>query len=407
MRIVKWILGIAFVAGLIAAFVIASLPKPAIVEVTVVEQGHLASTVDGDGRTRVKDRYTILAPLYGNLARIELDPGDEVAVGQTIARVSPLRAPLLNAQSRTELDARVKASKASRQQALAALARANEALEFAERDYARAEQLARSGGLTSAALDAAELERRQATTQVESAKFGVQVATHEVAMARAALGHAGDDASSNDETSFDIASPVNGRVLRIIRHNEGVVNPGEQLVEVGDPNALEIVVDVLTQDAVLIEHGAKTRIERWGGAHPLLGKVQRVEPSAFTKISALGVEEQRVNVVVAFDDMHAVPRNLGDGFHVDVAIHTWESDHATYVPVGAIHRKGDAWAAFLVDGNLVAERTIEIGHRGGVNVEVVSGLEPGAIVVMHPSDLIRDGVEVEIAHADAENADAS
>lgn len=400
MRVFKWILGIALLLALVAAFVVASLPKPPVVEVTTVQQGFLAATVDGDGRTRVKDRHTITAPLYGNLARIELEAGDPVRIGRTIARVSPLRAPLLDTRSRSELEARVKATSAARRQAIAAAERAKEALEFAEREYARTEQLARGGSLAPRAIDAADMERRHAIRQSESAQFGVQVATHELEMAKAALGRADTrEDALDDASSFDITAPIDGMVLRIIRNDEGVVNPGEALLELGDPKALEVVVDVLTPDAMAIEPGAKVEIVRWGGAHPLLGKVQRVEPSAFTKISALGVEEQRVNVIIDFDDIAALPPGLGDGFHVDVAIDTWQSDRATYVPLGAVHRKAQQWAVFVLRDSRVEEREVELGHRAGIHVEVLQGLEPGDVVVLHPSDQIRDGIEVEVKAA--------
>lgn len=397
MRVFKWILGIALLLALVAAFVVASLPKPPVVEVTTVQRGFLAATVEGDGRTRVEDRHTITAPLYGNLGRIELEAGDPVRVGQTIARVSPLSAPLLDMRSRSELEARVKAASASRRQAIAAAERAKEALDFAEREHARAEQLARGGSLAPSVIDASDMDRRHAMKQAESAQFGVQVATHELEMAKAALGQANTPKDASGEaSSFDITAPIDGMVLRIVRNDEGVVNPGEPLLELGDPKALEVVVDVLTPDAMAIEQGAKVTIERWGGTQPLLAKVQRVEPSAFTKISALGVEEQRVNVVIHFDDISSLPPGLGDGFHVDVAINTWQSDQAIFVPLGAVHRKARQWAVFVLQGSHVEERLVELDHRAGIHVEITQGLQPGEVVVMHPSDQIRDGVEVEV-----------
>lgn len=390
-RIVKRILLILFVLAIVGSIVYASLPKPIEVEIAIVTRGPLQVTVNGDGRTRVQDRYVISAPLYGNLARIELEPGDDVHDGTILARISPLEPPLLDARSRAELAARVNAAEASRRQAEASAERAAETAAWSERELARMRNLAAQGALAPQALDNATVEAQHSTKQLDSARFGVRVARHELEMARAALGLRQQPAG---EQTFELTAPVGGRVLRILRESEGVVNPGEALLEIGDSRALEIVVDVLTVDAVGIEIGDPVFIERWGGGDELHGSVRNVEPSAFTKLSALGVEEQRVNVIVTITEKADAWQGLGDGYRVETRIVVWQSSDALKVPAGALHRRGDAWAVFVVDGEVVHERTVELGHRAGLEVEVLSGMVPGQRLVLHPSDRVHDGVHV-------------
>ena len=403
MRIFKRILLILFGLAIIGAIVVASLPKPAPVDVASVTRGPLHVTVDGDGRTRVEDRYVVTAPLYANLARIELEPGDDVDVGSLVARLSPLQPPLLDARSEAELRARVKAAEAAVRIADASASRARSAAKYAKRDHERARMLADDGNLSTQALDLAELDARNADKAVESARFGARVARHELEMAEAALGRAKGKTKTktkgktgaDDERAFDVGSPVRGRVLEIFRRHEGVVRQGDPLVEIGDPAALEVVVDVLTEDAVEIEPGDHCLIERWGGAEPLHGTVELIEPSAFTKISALGVEEQRVNVIVQISEPHEVWHRLGDGFRVEVSITVWAQDEVTKVPMGALHRMGEHWAVFVVEDGVARERKITVGRRSGLEVEVLEGIDPGAMVIIHPADSIADGVEVE------------
>jgi HlyD family secretion protein len=394
MRIIKRILLIVFGLAIVAAIVVASLPKPAPVDTATVMRGALRVTVDGDGRTRVQDRYVITAPLYGNLARIELDPGDTLEDATVIARIKPLQPPLLDTRSEAELQSRVKAAQAALKQAEAGADRAKDSHEFAAQEEDRVRGLAKQGIVSATELESAALETRHAAKELESARFGVRVARYEVETANAALGRATSTTEEGSERQFEIKSPVDGRVLKIIRQHEGVVNPGEQLVEIGDPAALEIVVDVLTADAVEIEQGDPVLIERWGGTAPLHGVVRRVEPSAFTKISALGVEEQRVNVIVHIEEEPEVWRRLGDGFRVEVAITVWENDDVVKLPVGALHRMGEHWAVFTVEDGIAVERKVTIGRRSGLEVEVVEGIDAGTEVIVHPADSIQDGVEV-------------
>jgi HlyD family secretion protein len=377
--------------GIVAAIVLASLPKPVDVDTTEVTVGTLRVTVDAEGRTRVRDRYVIVAPLYGNLARIELDPGDDVEVGDILARVTPLEPALLDPRARAELEARVRRAEAARRQADAAVERAKETAEFAARDLERNRELARAGALPRLTLEESELEAKRSQSTLESARFGARVARYEVEMAQAALGRAKDKTTVE---SMQITAPVEARVLRVFRESEGVVSAGEALLELGEPHALEVVVDVLTPDAVEIHPADTVTLTRWGGTVPLHGRVRRVEPSAFTKVSALGVEEQRVNVIIDLLDEYEVWSRLGDNFRVETAIQVWEGTDVTLVPAGALHRRGEGWGVFVLDGEHARERSVEIGRRSGLQVQVLSGLEPSETVIVHPSDRVADGVRV-------------
>jgi HlyD family secretion protein len=383
--------------GVVAAIVVASLPKPVDVDTAQVARGALRVTVDAEGRTRVRDRYVIGAPLYGNLGRIELDPGDDVMVGDVLVRVTPLEPALLDPRARGELEARVRRAEAAPRPAKAAVERARETADFANDQLERNRDLHRAGALPRVTLDESELEARRAQSTLESARFGVRVARHEVEMAQAALGRV---QKKGEPESMQVTAPVEGRVLRIFRESEGVVNAGEALIELGEPHALEVVVDVLTPDAVEIHPGDPVTMTRWGGPVTLQGRVRRVEPSAFTKVSALGVEEQRVNVIIDLADDYEVWSRLGDNYRVETAIEIWRGDDVILVPAGALHRRGPAWAVFVLEDDRAVERVVEVGRRSGLAVQVLAGLEPGETIIVHPSDRVGDGVRVRPRHRD-------
>lgn len=369
-------------AGLI---VFAFLPKPIPVDMVEIERGDMQVTVDEDGRARVRDRYTVSAPISGRVARIELDAGDGVKEGTVLARIVPLEPPLLDARSKSTAEARVAAALAARGQTQAQIDRAKAALEFAADHSKRTEELVAGKAVGTRELDQARLSKRTAAAELESLRFGARVAEHELAMARAAIERRGKSGAGEQ---LDVPAPVDGRVLRLIQESEGVVQAGAPLLELGDPRALEIVVDVLTSDAVRIQPGARVTIDRWGGA-PLPARVRKVEPSAFTRVSALGVEEQRVNVVI---DLDAHEEALGDGYRVEAHIVVWEAAEVVRVPASAVFRHEAGWAVYRVEGGIARLTTVEIGQRNGKQVEIRRGLEPPATLVLHPSDRIRDGV---------------
>jgi HlyD family secretion protein len=380
--------------GLLASIVMAWLPKPVPVELATVDEGPLLVTVDEDGRTRVKDRYVVSAPLMANLARIELTPGDSVEPGTVLARLVPLDPPLLDERTRAQAEARVAAANAGRRQASSAVERVRSAYAYAQREAERQRGLSGSGAAAANVVERAELEERSAREELASAEFGARVAENDLRMAEAALGRLGKPQAKDDE-QLELTSPVKGRVLRVIQQSEGVVQPGTPLIEVGDPAALEIVVDVLTSDAVHVREGARTTIERWGGEQALRAHVRVVEPSAFPKVSSLGVEEQRVNVVIDLDEPREVWAALGDGYRVEAKIATWEAPKVLSVAATAAFRRGEDWAVFRVADGVARVVKFEVGQRNADRVEVVRGLAKGDVVVAHPSERLSDGIGVE------------
>ena len=394
-ELAKWgkrALWVVAAAGLVAMIVVAFLPKPVPVDLVPARRAALRVTVDEDGRTRVTDRYVIGSPLNGNLGRIELDPGDAIEEGQVLARLVPLARPLMDAQTRAEAQARVDAAVAQRRQAAAATERAEAALEYADTQARRQEGLAGRGMVARDAADRARLEQRSRREELASARFGVRVATHQLEMARAALGRL--DGGDDESDQMELASPIEGAVLRVIQQSGGVVAAGTPLLEVGNPAHLEIAVDVLTSDAVHIEPGQRVIIERWGGEAALEGHVRVIEPSAFTRTSALGVEEQRVNVVIDLDSPPEEWERLGDGYRVETRIVIWEEEDVLTVPANAVFRHGDGWAVYRFDGEAARLSEIETGRRNGLAVQILEGLEEGARVIAHPSDRVIDGVAV-------------
>ena len=390
----KWVLGAVAAVALALGVVRAFTPAPLAVEVAAVTRGPLRVTVDEDGRTRVTDRFVVSAPLAGTLGRIELQPGDPVRHGDAVARIVPLASPLLDPRSRAESEARVAAAVAVRRQAQTVLERAGAAAGQAAREAARERALLGAGATAVRAAEQAELAERMRREEVASAEFGVKVAASELELARAALRRL-DAPSAAAGEQLVVRAPVDGRVLRLDQKSEGVVQPGAAIMELGDPAAIEAVVDVLTIDAVRIQPGVPVLIEEWGGDSVLLGHVHRVEPSAFTRVSALGVEEQRVNVIVHFEGPPGGWRALGDGFRVETRIVVWEDGDVLQVPAGAVFRQGEGWGVYVAAGGRARLRTIKLGRRNDTAVQVLGGLEPGDTVVLYPGDNVRDGQRIE------------
>lgn len=380
------------VVAVIGLIVKASIPKPIAVDMVDVKLAPMKVTVDEDGRARVKDRHVVSAPLNGSLGRIELSPGDDVKQGQVVARIVPLTPPLMDKRSRTAAEARVAAALASKSQASAQIERARAALKFAKAQAKRDQKLADDGVLPRLQLERSLLNARTAKADLDSLQFGARVANYEVEMARAALGHMSTKKKGRED-QLEVPAPVDGRVLKVMQKSEGVVQLGAPLIEVGDPTALEIVVDVLTSDAVLIKRGATVTVDRWGGA-ALDARVRLVEPSAFTRLSALGVEEQRVNVVIDLVAKRDQWKTLGDGYRIEAHIVVWQSDKVVQVPASAVFRHGEGWAVYRVDSKLAKLQPVTIGQRNGREVQIKEGLDPSAKVIAHPSDSIKDGVEV-------------
>lgn len=374
----------------IAALVWAWQPKPVAVDVAAVSRGDLVVSVEEVARTRVRDRYVVSAPLGGNLLRIELRPGDTVETGSVLARIVPMSSPLLDPRTKVEATARSGAATAGERQARAAVSRAELALKHAEDELERDRRLAESGSIPQQSITRAELEFRLRSEELASSRFASQMAAHEAAMARAALARF-ESLRSTD--GFDVPAPVGGSVLRVLAQSAGPVQPGTPLLEVGDPAALEVVTEVLSADAVRTSAGARVTLERWGGP-ALRAHVRRVEPSGFTRLSALGVEEQRVAVVIDLDEPRDRWASLGDGFRVETRIVIEEKRDVLRMPAGAVFRHGDGWAAYLLENGRARLAPIVLGSRGDAEVEVQQGVGESAVVVVHPSERVKDGVKI-------------
>jgi HlyD family secretion protein len=356
-----------------------------------VSRGPLRVTVDEDGQARVKDRYVVSAPLAGSLGRIELDAGDAIHEGDVLARIAPVAPALLDVRARTTANARLSQALAAQRQAKVQIEHAQATFDYATADAKRQHQLTEGGAGVRQAQEQAELNERRAAHELDAQKFAARVADYEVEMARAAIARMPGERSGGSQ--LDVPSPISGRVLKVMHKSEGVVQPGAPLLEVGDPAALEIAVDVLTSDAARIRPGAPVTIDRWGGP-TLEGRVRRIEPSAFTRMSALGVEEQRVNLLVDITSPQKEWAALGDGYRVETHVVVWDAPDVVKVPASALFRQDGGWALFRVDGKVARLTPVEIGQRTAREAEILRGVSSGLRIIAHPSDRIRDGVKV-------------
>ncbi|HKE85082.1 MAG TPA: efflux RND transporter periplasmic adaptor subunit [Vicinamibacterales bacterium] len=385
----RLIAGVIVVVGIIAA---AMWPSSVEVGATRVTHGPMQVTIDEDGVTRIRDKFTVSAPVAGRLERIVLEPGDPVTGGKTLlARLTTAESPLLDPRTRGELNASVDAARAAVGQSQAERARANAELERARTTLQRQQELKKAGAIASDALDAAETAMRTAQEAARAAEFTVTRTQYELQVAQARL-----KAPPAAGRAIEIVAPVSGVILKRFHESETVVPVGDPLIEIGDPANIEIVADLLSTDAVRIPPGAEVQIDQWGGNQPLKGKVRRVEPAGFMKVSALGVEEQRVNVIIDFDDPASAGRRLGDAFRVEVRIVIWKDDNVVKVPVGALFRRGEAWAAFAVNSDRVKLQTVKLGQRNATEAQVTGGLSDGETIVLHPPDTLTDGARVRL-----------
>lgn len=379
-------------AYLIAALLIlglgllAFLPAPIEVDVARAGRGPLMVTVDEEGEARAHDRYVIAAPVAGRLQRIELHEGDLVERSQVVASIYPLP---LSAREMEEATGRVQSAQALSREADERAEQARAEYEKARRDRERAEQLVESGVISRQSFDHTRNAEITAADALEAARFKAAAAASEVAIAKAAL--APLEAEQQGGRVLKLRSPIGGPVIRINEKSERVVDAGTPLLTLGDPNRLEIVVDVLSTDAVRIQPGATVLLDDWGGETPIRARVRLVEPSAFTKVSALGIEEQRVNIIADFVDP---PGPLGDGYRVQARIVIWEADSVLTVASSALFRHGERWSVFVVNDGRAYRREVEVGHRSQFEAEILGGLQDGAQVVLHPTSQIEDGSRV-------------
>ncbi|MDQ1831643.1 efflux RND transporter periplasmic adaptor subunit [Massilia scottii] len=401
MRAWRW-LGIGgTTAGLLALLAWAFAPRPVAVETARVGVGHLETAIEEDGKTRLRDPYLVSAPLAGLVGRIALREGDPVAAGTVVATLRPTFAPLLDQRSQREQSARLGAAQAQVRAATAALERAQVALRSAQHDARRSTELAQAGFIAPSRLENDQLAALAAQKDFDSASAQRQIALHEVEQARAALDASANQASPN-AANFAVRAPIDGRVLRVAQTSEAVVALGAPLLELGDPHRLEVVAELLTADALQSRPGSPVRIDRWGG--PVLqGRVRLIEPAAFTKISALGVEEQRVRVLIDLLDAPGKADALGVGYRVNVRIITLRVDQVRKVPVSALFPlpgstagDGGAMAVYVVRDRRARLTPVRLGARNDLEAWIQDGLAEGEQVVVYPSAEVRDGARVSV-----------
>ncbi len=367
-------------------------PKPVIIETGAVVRGPLTVRVSEEGKTRVRNRYVVAAPVAGEMRRVPLKPGDEVKAGETLlTAIEPVASPLLNPRARAQAEALVSMHEASRKQAVASLDAKQSALKIAQTDRDRIRAVTRAGTVSDTDRDRAEGDAAMRAAEVRAAEFSLQVIDYELAQARASLERP-DSASSGN--LVEVKSPVSGRVLKVMQESAMVVTPGTPILEVGDPADIEIEAEILSRDAVMIRPGDAVEVEQWGGENSLKGRVRRVEPAAFTKISALGVEEQRVIVLSDLLEVPEAARALGDRFRVEVRVAVWHAEDVLIVPAGALFREGNAWKTYVFRDDEAKLTPVEAGHTDGRLTEIISGLQAGDEVLLHPPDTVTNGTSV-------------
>jgi HlyD family secretion protein len=388
--IVRWTkrIGLGVVGGgIVAALIYAWLPKPTVVELATASRSSLESEIAEDGQTRVRERFVVSAPITGELQRIDLEPGAAVAAGDVIAMIRPSHAVLLDTRTRREATARLAVAVVRQRSTTTAIERATTARDAAVREADRARTLAQRGAITVSERERSELTEQLAIRDLAGAVMERTTATAEVDAARTLLD---DSRAERGERGVEVTAPAAGQILRVVRDSAGPVATGAPLVELGDPRAIEVLVDVLSSDGARVLPGMVVSIERWGG-DALGGQVRRVEPSAFTRVSALGVEEQRVRVIASVD---RAPPALGDGFRVAARIITWHGDHVLTIPASALFRDHGSWSVYLAAAGRARLQPVHLGHLGRLDVEIESGLSEGDQVIVHPGDSIRPGARV-------------
>lgn len=383
-------------AVLITGFYQGLKPQPVLVETAEVVRDNLRVTIEEEGKTRVKDRYLVSAPVAGFVRRVELDVGDTISPGDRLTQLEPLRSDVLDPRRRAEAEARIAAARSAllsaEEQALAAKADSD----YANAEYQRKQRLQKTNAISEEALSQALTARQRAKAVLRSARFAVEVARYELDAASTLLKYSAAQSSEGIlKERVSITAPISGSVLKVFRESEGVVSAGTPLVELGDPAALEVAVDVLSFDAVRIKEGMPVELKRWGGK--LLHAVVRlVEPVGFTEVSALGVEEQRVWVILDIISPASEWQSLGDGYRVEASFLLWHQDNVMQVPSASLFREGDGWALYVVENDSAQLRAVELGQRNGLMAQIVTGVQAGERVIVHPDDTVNAGDTVTV-----------
>lgn len=390
----RWIFIIIVLVAVIGAVIYGFLPKSFSVEIVKVTRGTMMVTVEEEGKTRVKDRYVISSPVSAFMKRINLDVGDIVKKGQVIAELEPVRSAALDPRSRAEAEAVVSSKEASLKAAEENARAVSAQAEYAKSNLQRMIKLYEAGYTSKDSLEQAESEANRADANLLAAQAAVKAARFELERSRAALGYTPADVAKNYGKPVLVRSPAEGRILKKYRESESTVNAGDPLVDIGDTSNLEVKTEVLSSDAVKIQRGTPVLFERWGDETALSGKVKIVEPAGFTKISSLGVEEQRVLVIADIISPPESWQRLGDGYRVDARFIIWEGKDILQMPASALFRKGDGWAVFVVRNNKAYLTDVKVGHHNGLVAEIISGLKEGDMVIAHPDETVKDGVRI-------------
>jgi HlyD family secretion protein len=392
-RLTLWsILGLALLGALAYSF----MPQPVPADLVEARHGTLLITIDDEGETRVRDIYVLSAPVAGRALRIEAEAGDEVVAGETVvAEIEPIDPAFLDPRSEAQAQADINAAESARDLALARVDSAMAELEFAESELQRARRLVSDKLISEHALDEAERGFKTRKAELATARAALQVSSFELERARAQLVSPTETHERHEHCEcIPIRAPVTGRILRVLHESEGVVASGEPLVEIGNPGELEIVTDLLSTDAVRAAADQRVIIERWGGEQSLEGRVRRVEPFGFTKVSALGIEEQRVNVIIDITSPPEQWARLGHGYQLETRIVLSEREDALKLPLTALFRDGARWAVYVEESGRARLRHVEIGERSQLEASIRQGLQASERVIEHPGNRIADGVRI-------------
>jgi len=392
----RWVIWGVLAAILIAGLVYVFRPQPVLVDLATVVRGPLVVTVDEEGETRVRDVFVLSAPVAGRVRRIEAEVGDVIVAEQTVvAEIEPTDPAFLDVRSEAQARAALRAAEANKTLAEAELAEAEAEFEFAVAELQRARRLIKAETISEQALDDARRRHKTTRAAVATARARLQVRRFELERTQAQLISPVRTRSPDGACNcVPLLAPVHGKILQVLHKSEGVVQAGEPLLEIGDPTNLEVVVDFLSSDAVKISPGQRVIIEEWGGGVALSGRIRLVEPFGFTKVSALGIEEQRVDVIIDFTSLPADWQRLGHGYQVEVRVVLWEGSDVRKLPLTALFRNGDEWAVFVEEDGRARLRVVKVGRRTGLEAEIVESLDAGDHVVLSPSDRISDGVRI-------------
>lgn len=394
-RLTRWLFWLLVLGLAVAGTIYALWPQPVEVDLAEVIVGPLQVTVNEDGMTRVKERYTVFSPVGGQLVRITLDPGDEIKAGTTLlATIQPSDPSMLDARQVAETEARVSAARKMIERASGVKQQALVAKEMSDSQLTRSHALWEQNAISENEYDRVVANARVAAEALRTAQFDEEIAEFELQQAEAALIRVKPSSDSDPLSQFEIHSPIDGIVLRVFQESAAVVAAGTPLVEVGNRHDMEIVIDVLTTDAVKIDPGDEVLLDHWGGERSLRAKVRRIEPAAFTKISALGVEEQRVNVIADFAEELPANTVIGDGFRVEARIVVWQNEKTLKTPSSALFRSGEDWYVYVDRVGIARKTQVTIGRRNDFESEILDGVAAGQRVVLYPSDQVADGVRL-------------